>query len=211
MEASGVDYTVLGGEESCCGYVEHLAGSDTFNERVEGNMEKFSIVDPRMIVTPCAGCYKNLKKLYPKEFMVFHMSQFVQMMLEEDKMTLRKKVKKRVIYHDPCDLGRHMQVYDEPREVLSSILGLELTEFAKNRSSAACCGGGGGLMAYDSSMSLEIAAKRVQEAMEGTAEVLVTACGSCKDTLKKGLRKVPKSVRRELRIADITEIIAEAL
>jgi glycolate oxidase len=143
--------------------------------------------------------------------MVFHMSQFVQMMLEEDKMTLRKKVKKRVIYHDPCDLGRHMQVYDEPREVLSSILGLELTEFAKNRSSAACCGGGGGLMAYDSSMSLEIAAKRVQEAMEGTAEVLVTACGSCKDTLKKGLRKVPKSVRRELRIADITEIIAEAL
>jgi glycolate oxidase len=211
MNASGIDFTVLGGEENCCGYVEYLAGSDTFQDRVGGNMEKFAQVDPRMIVTPCAGCYKNLKKMYPKEFMVFHISQFVQMMLEEGKMTLRKQVKNKVIYHDPCDLGRHMNVYDEPREVLKSILGLELLEFEKNRSSAACCGGGGGLMAYDSDMSLAIARKRVEDAVDSGAGVLVSACASCKDSLKKGLRKVPKSKRRDLRIADLTEIIAEAL
>jgi glycolate oxidase len=211
MEASGIDFTVLGGEENCCGYVEYLAGSDTFQDRVDGNMEKFAIVDPRMIVTPCAGCYKNIKKMYPKEFMVFHISQFVQMMLEEGKMTLRKQVKKKAIYHDPCDLGRHMNVFDEPRDVLKSILGLELLEFEKNRSSAACCGGGGGLMAYDSDMSLAIARKRVEDAIESGADVLISACASCKDSLKKGLRKVSKSKRRDIQIADLTEIIAEAL
>jgi glycolate oxidase subunit GlcD len=211
MEASGVDFTVLGGEENCCGYVEYLVGAPSFQERIESNMEKFNKVDPRMIVTPCAGCYKNLKKSYPKEFMVFHISQFVHMLLEEGKLTLRKAVNSKVIYHDPCDLGRHMGVFDEPREVLKSILGLELIEFPENRENAACCGGGGGLMAYDSQMSLEIARKRVEKAIDSGAQVLVSACASCKDSLRKGLRKVPKDKRDEIFVTDLTEIIAEAI
>jgi len=211
MQAAGANFTVLGQEEDCCGYVQYLAGSRDFEERVESNMKKFSEVEPRMIVTPCAGCYKMLKTIYPKEFMVFHISQFVQGLLEEGKLNLGKSLDKRVVYHDPCDLGRHMQVYDEPRQILRAIPGLELAEFEKNRSNAVCCGGGGGLMAYDREMSLDISRRRVENALQSGTDILVSACASCKDTLKKGLRLIPKAKRSSLLIKDITELIADAL
>ncbi|MFQ5905586.1 MAG: FAD-binding and (Fe-S)-binding domain-containing protein, partial [bacterium] len=176
MHAAGADFTVLGQDEDCCGYVHHLVGSKDFEKRVRANMKKFGEVEPRMIVTPCAGCYKTLKTMYPKDFMVFHISQYLHGLLEEGKLTLRKSFDRKVVYHDPCDLGRHMQVYDEPREILKAIPGLELVEFEKNRSGAVCCGGGGGLMAYDREMSLDISRRRVENALQSGADTLVSAC-----------------------------------
>lgn len=211
MQAADVDFTVLGEDEDCCGYVHYLAGSADFMKRVKSNMKKFKELRPRMIVTPCAGCYRALKTLYPKEFMVFHISEYVKGLLEEGKLKLANLVTKKVVYHDPCDLGRHMNVYDEPREVLRSIPGLVLTEFEKNRSSAVCCGGGGGLMAYDREMSLDISKRRLAEVLEEDVDVVVSACAACKDTLRKGLRAIPKEKRGTLTVADITELIAEAL
>ena len=211
MQAADVNFTVLGEDEDCCGYIHYLAGSADFMKRVHGNMKKFKELKPRMIVTPCAGCYRTLKTLYPKEFMVFHISEYVKGLLEEGKLKLSKLVAKKVIYHDPCDLGRHLNLYDEPREVLRSIPGLVLTEFKNTRSSAVCCGGGGGLMAYDREMSLDISKRRLAEPLEQQVDVLVSACASCKDTLRKGLRAFPKEKRGALTVADITELIAKAI
>jgi glycolate oxidase len=143
--------------------------------------------------------------------MVFHISEYVKGLLEEGRLKLSKLVTKKVIYHDPCDLGRHLNLYDEPREVLRSIPGLVLTEFKNTRSSAVCCGGGGGLMAYDREMSLDISKRRLAEPLEQQVDVLVSACASCKDTLRKGLRAFPKEKRGALTVADITELIAKAI
>lgn len=211
MQAADVDFTVLGEDEDCCGYVHYLAGSADFTKIVHSNMEKFKQLKPRMIVTPCAGCYRTLKTLYPKEFMVFHISEYVKELLTEGKLKLSKLVTRKVIYHDPCDLGRHLNLYDEPREVLRSIPGLVLTEFEKNRGSAVCCGGGGGLMAYDRKMSLDISKRRLEELQGQDLDLLVSACASCKDTLRKGLRQIDREKRGALTVADITELIAEAI
>jgi glycolate oxidase len=116
-----------------------------------------------------------------------------------------------VIYHDPCDIGRHMSIYEPPRNVLKAIPGLELMEFKLNRALAKCCGGGGGLKGYDGELSSILAAKRVAEAMDLGAEVIVSACPTCKSNLKLAAAKLQRERKQRMRVMDITEVVAEAL
>jgi glycolate oxidase len=117
----------------------------------------------------------------------------------------------KVVYHDPCDIGRHMNIYDQPRNVLSKIPSVELVEFPLNKNLAKCCGGGGGLKAYDTEMSLEIAYKRIQQAQGVGAEIIVSACPACKSNLQLAASRLRKEKKGRLKVMDITELVAEAL
>ena len=216
MDNLGVGYAVLGEEENCCGYVAHLIGAEkSFQECMEKNVETLSELNPKMIVTTCAGCHRTLRDLYREysdfDVEVLHAVEYMDRLISEGKLEFKGEFPRKVIYHDPCDIGRHMNIYEPPRNVLKSIPGLELMEFKLNRALAKCCGGGGGLKGYDGALSSTLAENRVAEAMDMGAEVIVSACPTCKSNLKLAGAKLQKERRQRMKVMDITEIVAEAL
>lgn len=215
LDAAGVDYTVLGAEEICCGFPLYLMGSDEFEGHAEKVIKKIKETGARELVTPCAGCYKTFRKLYPKigdlGLEVYHSVHYLEKLINEGKIKFKGALGKKVTYHDPCDLGRTFQIFEEPRNILKSIPGLEFVEMEKNRLLARCCGGGGLVMAKDHNLASGMAAERVRDALAVGAEIIVSGCAACKDNLLKGSRKIPKEERGRLRIIDITEVVAESM
>lgn len=216
MDKLGVKYGILGEKEYCCGYVAYLVGDNgSFQDCLEKNVELFSEVSPNMIVTTCAGCHRTLRDLYPEhsdfDVEVLHAVEYMDRLVSDGELEFTREFPMKVVYHDPCDIGRHMGIYEPPRNVLRAIPGLDLMEFKLNRALARCCGGGGGLKGYDGELSSILAEKRVAEAMDMGAEVIVSACPTCKSNLKLAGAKLQKERRQRIKVMDITEVMAEAL
>jgi glycolate oxidase subunit GlcD len=215
LDAAEVDYTTLAAEEGCCGFPLFLMGTDEFEPHAKKAIKRIQATGARELVTPCAGCYKTFKKLYPEigdlGLAVYHSVHYLDRLISEGKIVFKNELGKKVTYHDPCDLGRALNVFEEPRNILKSIPGLEYVEMARNRLQARCCGGGGGVVAYDPEMAIEMAAERVQDALDVGAEIIVSGCAACKDNLRKGAKTFPKEVRKSVKIMDITEIVATAM
>ena len=217
MDQAKIDYTALGNEEQCCGYISYLVGDQKVFERsIKNNIGQFKQMGLKEIVTTCAGCYRTFKDLYPKHngfrsIEVYHTVEYLEKLIANGRLTFRSAPKMKVAYHDPCDIGRHMNIYDPPRNVIRAIPSVELLEFPQNRNLAKCCGGGGGLKAYDTEMSSEIAYKRVQQAYSIGAEAIVSACPACKSNLQFAAARLRKEKKGRMKVMDITELVAEAL
>jgi glycolate oxidase len=215
LDNAGVSYTALGKDENCCGYISYLVGTKDFKEIADKNVDAFSKVQPKQILTTCAGCYKTIKELYPKytsfKADVIHAVQYLDQLIQDGKVKFKDGSPMKVAYHDPCDLGRHLNIFEPPRELLKKIPGVNLIEFKNNRLLAKCCGGGGGLKAFDNALSGEIAYKRMLEALEVGAEVVVSACPSCKSNLQVAAARLRKEKKGRIKVMDITELVAEAL
>lgn len=193
LEKLGEDFTVL--DEICCGSVLQRIGVD--EEEVEKlwkrNVEMVRSLGVEKVVFSCAGCYRMFKEEYPKRFELGFEVQHITEYLAGKDLKLRP-FKGVVTYHDPCHLGRHCHVYEEPRKVLAMIPGIDLREMPRNRDTAACCGGGGGVRSAYPDLSKAIAQRRVDEA--SFADMLVTTCPFCVNNLKAGAegRKSPEIV-----------------
>jgi glycolate oxidase len=217
MDRAKIDYTALGNEEQCCGYISYLVGDEKEFERcIKDNKSHFERMGLKEIVTTCAGCYRTFKDLYPKHngfpsIQVYHTVEYLEKLIANGKLTFKNGAKMKVAYHDPCDIGRHMNIYDPPRNVIRAIPSVELIEFPQNRNLAKCCGGGGGLKAFDTEMSLEISYKRAQQASGMGADVIVSACPSCKSNLQVAAARLRKEKKGKMKVMDITELVAEAL
>ncbi len=214
LKRASVSFSAQGTEEQCCGYLAYLVGSDDFEEIARKNIQKIKNRSPKFIVTPCAGCTKTFRELYPKitgfEIPVYHTTEYVQKLIEEEKLNFATPIGKRVAYHDPCDLGRHLKVYDPPRAVLKALPGVELVEFPTNRNLAKCCGGGGGLKAFDIDLSGEVARERILEAERIGAELVVSGCPSCKSNLQVAAARLRKEKKAKIKVLDITELVVQA-
>ncbi len=215
LKQASVPFSAQGTEEQCCGYLAYLVGSDHFEEIAKQNIEKIKKRKPKLMVTPCAGCTKAFRELYPKiasfEIPVYHTTEYLQKLIEEGKLHFKKLIGKKVAYHDPCDLGRHLKVYDPPRAVLKALPGVELLEFPTNRNLARCCGGGGGLKAFDINLSGEVARERILEARRIGADLVVSGCPSCKSNLQVAAAKLRKEGKAKIKVMDITELVLESL
>ncbi len=215
LDAAQVDYTTLAADEGCCGFPLFLMGSSEFESHAERLIQKIRDTGARELVTPCAGCFKTFKKIYPEMgdlgLDVYHSVQYLEKLINAERIRLDGDLGKKVTYHDPCDLGRAFEIFDEPRNILKKIPGLEYVEMARNRLQARCCGGGGGLQANDPQMAEAIAAERVRDALAVGAEIIVSGCAACKDNLRKGAKAIPKQERGKIKIMDITEVVANAL
>jgi glycolate oxidase subunit GlcD len=216
LDKAGVKYAVLGERENCCGYVAYLVGSEEeFEESMEKNLALFSDLKPDLIVTTCAGCHRTLRDLYKEhsdfDVEVLHAVEYMDRLISEGALEFTGEFPSKVIYHDPCDIGRHMNIYEPPRSVLQAVPGLELMEFKLNRALAKCCGGGGGLKGFDGDLSSALAEKRVAEAMDLGAEIIVSACPTCKSNLKLAAAKLQRERKQRMKVMDITEVVAEAL
>lgn len=217
LSRAGVETATLGEKETCCGYLAHLAGNeDAFRRAADRNAESLKAVGAPTIVTPCAGCFKTLHKLYPGlgvnlDAKIMHLTDYVLELVKSERLELKKPLKKTVAYHDPCDLGRHMGRYDEPRELLGAIPGIELVEMARNREQARCCGGGGGVGATDPDLGVEMAVSRVEDAVAVGADLLVSSCAACKKNLSKGAQKLRRRGGKRIKVADLSEVILSSV
>jgi len=215
LEAASVDFTTLSMNENCCGFPLYLMGSSDFESHAKNLMEQIKETGAQELVTPCAGCYKTFKKIYPEigDFgvEVYHSIHYLEKLIDEGRIRFEGELGKKVTYHDPCDLGRAFQIFEEPRDILKRIPGLEYVEMARNRLQARCCGGGGGVQANNPEMAVDMAAERVRDALAVGAEIIVSGCAACKDNLRKGSKAIPKKERGKIKIMDITEMVANAM
>jgi Fe-S oxidoreductase len=205
----------MGEEERCCGDPLIMVGQ-LFLAREEARYNWERLKDKR-VITSCAGCFRTFREEYPKllgeEYKVnaVHTVQLLAGLINEGKIKFKKKgeTKEKVTYHDPCELGREMKVFDEPRTIIEAIPGVELVEMVRNREKTWCCGGGGGVKGTNYDMSIEIATDKVKEALATGAKRIVSACPSCKMNINDGIKAL--GMEAEIKAIDITELVVEAL
>jgi heterodisulfide reductase subunit D len=206
MLKMGIDFSILGDGEVCCGYPLLLAGLPP-DDQIERNTTLLATLGATKLVTACPSCFYTFKELYPELGMeLWHTSEFLLQILEERALALRPFPKK-VTYHDPCDLGRKSGIYEAPRQVLQSIPGLELVEMEANRAEAFCCGGGGNMESIDPALSATIADRRLAQAQAVGAEVIASACQQCERTLAMAARRA----KARIRVVDIAQLVREAM
>ncbi|MFX1378191.1 MAG: (Fe-S)-binding protein [Promethearchaeota archaeon] len=211
------DFTMLGKEEGCCGYVLISAGLwDEAKKIASDVIKRVENTNAETLITPCSGCYYTFTRLYPEVLdrqmpcEILHTSQFFENLIKTEKVKL-KPLDMRVTYHDPCSLGRHSNVYDAPRNVLKAIPSLELIELPMNRNCARCCGGGGGLWSYNNDASLKSTQARLKEDLIPiNVNVLTTACPQCQLNFRFASR-MKKIGDKATKIYDITELFDRAM
>ena len=202
LKAANVKYETLD-DEKCCGSVLLRTGFlDDAIEQMNGNLKD---LEGRTILTSCAGCYKTLKEDYKKylsvELKVIHISQLLEQLIKENKISIKGKDNLNVTYHDSCHLGRHAGEYEAPRNVINSISNLVEMENIKEKSR--CCGSGGGVKSAYGELSDSIANLRIKEAEETGADLLVSACPFCKLNLSQN--------SDDLEVLDLSEFVLEHL
>lgn len=213
LTRAGADFTTLGGAEWCCGFPYLGLGlPDAAATVAAHNVAAVRALGVRTVVTTCPSCYHMWQHTYPQllgealDVEVLHASELLTRLLAHGAIEL-SPLDEVVTYHDPCDLGRNSGVYEAPRQLLRAIPGVELVEMADNRENALCCGGGGNLEAVNPDLAATIAARRVAQALETGARVLVTPCQQCKRTLANAARRE----RARLKVLDLTEYLLRAL
>jgi heterodisulfide reductase subunit D len=172
------------------------------------NVEKIKETGAKKVVTSCAGCYRTLKKDFEKfgveyNFEVFHTAEVLKDLIDSGKIKFKSEYKKTVTYHDPCHLGRHMGIYEIPREIYKSIPGIKFVEMRRNRNHAWCCGAGGGVKIGYPDWAVEISENRLEEALETGASVLSSTCPFCKTNLSDANVKY----NYNFEVLDLVEII----
>jgi Fe-S oxidoreductase len=210
LNKSGVDYGFIGDSETCCSSEVHNLGEEgLFEMMIEDNTELLNSYDAARLVTISPHCYSTFKNQYPGlKAEVIHYTHLLKEILEENKLELTGEFPQKIVYHDPCFLGKQNGVFDEPRYILGRIPGAEIVEFDRSRERSLCCEGGGGKMWVESESRLErLAEVRVKDAKALGASILAVACPFCVLTLDDAVKA--KGFEEEMRVAEILEIIGE--
>ena len=208
LHKAGCEIGVLGEEEACCGNeIRRIGETGLFEVLQEENMACFQEYGVKEIIALSPHCMNTLKKEYgDHNIRITHYTEIVSKMIQEGAIKPRLPYAKKVIYHDPCFLGKQNNIYDEPRNILRSIEGLELLEFSRSRETSLCCEGGGGRMFYETETTYKRNSEvRVEEAIEKGADLVVTSCPFCLMTLEDPAKE------KELPVKELSEILMEVL
>lgn len=217
LNALGVDFGILGPEESSDGDSQRLAGErGLFEMLAEKNGTAFNKYEFKEIITTDPHAYNAIKNEYPGlgiTFPIRHYTEFLAGQLDLLKPLLKHEVKAKVAYHDPCYLGRANGIYDQPRAILQSIPGVELVEMSHNHKNSLCCGGGGGGMWLDGfqweKAHVRLSEWRVGEALATGAEILAVACPYETPRFEDAAKTVQGA--GQLKVRDIAELLVEAM
>ena len=213
LKKAQVDFGILGSRETCSGESVRKAGDEQlFQTLAQTNIDTFKELGVKKIVTTSPHSYHTIKNEYPElggNFEVIHYSQLFSELIKEGRLKPTKELNKKVTYHDPCYLGRHNGIYDEPREVLHSIPGIELVEMPRSRENSLCCGGGGSGIWMETKKGERFANIRLEEAIEAGASVIAVACPFCMCMFEDSLLTMDKG--NIIEIKDIAELIQEVI
>jgi len=209
LNRAGIDFGILGPGENCCGEsIRKTGDEELFKRLARENIKTFIDNGVKKILVSSPHCYHTFKNEYPEfkvNFEVVHISQYLLELINEGRLEFTTEYGKKVTYHDPCYLGRHNGIYDEPREVLKKAPGLELIEMADLRQDSLCCGGGGGRIWMETPKGQRFSDLRLEQAIGVGAEVLVTACPYCITNFEDS--RLNREDSDVIEIKDITEII----
>lgn len=206
---AGEDFALLGEEESCCGFPLIVGGASQDWQWLRAkNVEKIKKMQAKKMIFNCASCYHTYtheyKELLP-EVEMFHSIEYLHHLVTKGKLKF-KEFKAKVTYHDPCDLGRGCGIFEQPREVIKAIPGIEFVEMPKNRKLGTCCGGGGDMEMVDADLVNEVAATLVGEIEKTGADIVISGCGQCKRMIMNAI----KAKKAKVKVLDTTELMLEA-
>jgi len=211
----GVDYVVLGSEEEwCCGdHILRMGERGLFEELAAHNASSFRRYGVSRIITVSPHCYyafKNEKPYTDVKATVQHYTEVLGEALDKGRLRFSKAMSKRVMYHDPCFLGKRSKVYEAPRKILEAIPGLKLVEARRNKENSFCCGGGAGrIWIEEAPYDKRPCVNRVKEAVELDVDVIATSCPFCISTLEDAVKVL--EVEGKIAVRDILEIVKETL
>jgi len=212
LEAADVDFGIVHPDEWCCGSIFFRTGVwNLARELASHNLEVLKASGAKKVVIHCAGCFRTIAKDYVElfgklPFEVVNAVDLIRDLLKEGKLKL-EKANVKVTYHDPCHLGRHMGIYEAPREILKMMPGVKFVEMKRIRDASWCCGAGGGVKSGFPELAVEIAKDRIKEAEETGADYLVTACPFC----IMNLQDAKEALGSKIRVLDIVELVADNL
>jgi len=214
LQSAKVDFGLLGDDEWCCGFPLMSSGfAKDFEEFAAHNIERVNNTGAKVLVTSCPSCYHMWSHTYTSavkdikmNFKVLHMVQYLCILAKDGKIKLNP-VDSKVTYHDPCDLGRNSGIYDEPRDLIKMIPGVEFVELENSREYATCCGGGGNVESIDTELSANIASIKAKEIIATGADIVTTACQQCVRTIATALKKE----KSKIKAIDISQLILDSI
>ncbi len=214
LDKAGLSWGTLGKDEMCCGdSLRRLGNEFVFDRMAKENVHTFKERGVKKVIAACPHCLSTLKNDYRQygiELEVIHHTELISNLLAEGKIKMNKQVEAlgKIIVHDSCYLGRHNDIYDAPRDVLSKVSGAPPLEFERNRESSFCCGAGGGRMWMEEQTGTRINRTRVKEAIEKNPDTICVSCPFCMTMFEDGLKDEQV---QDVRVRDLTEIVAEGL
>jgi len=217
--AAGMEMA-LSKEEWCCGSIAARIGEyKSIDALMRHNIDILKQMGAKTVFTACAGCYRTLKKDYPEilgqdlPFEVKHITEVLVELLNSNKIPFKPEAAEniKVTYHDPCHLGRHMDLYEIPRELIAKIPGVELHEMKRNRKHAWCCGAGGGVKSQFPDLAKDISKERIREAIESGADILTTSCPFCIGNLRDAYEEMEPEVKEKIKVIDVIDFIASKI
>ena len=212
LKRARIDFGILGPEENCCGEsVRKIGGEDTFQSLAAANIKLFNEKGVKKIITTSPHCLYTFSKEYAElggEFEVMHYAQLLGQLVEDGKMKISKDFAKKVVFHDPCYLGRHNEVYEAPRKLLDALPKVERVEMDRFGAESICCGGGGGRIWTETDPGARFGDLRITDAIAKKCDMIATACPYCTIMLDASNIGVGNE---DLKIKDIAEILDEAM
>ncbi len=205
LERAGEDFTILGEEEWCCGFPLIIAGLPEEAEALrQHNLEKLRELGAGRVVFSCPSCFYTWGNYYkPEGVELLHSTLYIQRLIQEGRLEM-EEFQQLTTYHDPCDLGRGMKVFEPPREIIKAGA-RNFVELPENRERGFCCGGGGDLEMTDADITNKISMSLLNAIGSTNAEMVVTACQQCKRMLLNSVREDNSSIE----VKDIVELVLE--
>jgi Fe-S oxidoreductase len=211
LQEAGISFAILGSRELCNGDPARRIGNEyLYQELARRNIETLNSVDARKIVVNCPHCLNTLKNEYPDfggSYEVIHHTELFARLIAEGKVRPTSSVDEVLTYHDPCYLGRHNGVYDQPREVLRRIPGVRTTEMPRHRERSFCCGAGGSRMWLEEHLGKRINVERTEEAISTGAHTMGVACPFCLIMLDDGA----KAKGERIQVLDVAQVVAQSI
>lgn len=210
MKEAGVSFAILGNEEKNSGDTPRRMGNEfLFQQLCADNIATFQKYKVQKIVTTCPHTYHTFKNEYPEFGLtadVFHHTELLDLWVKEGRLKPQHEVRERITYHDSCYLGRYNEVYEEPRNVLRAIPGVELVEQNRSRENSMCCGAGGGMMWMEETAGTRVNVARTEQLLSVKPTVISSACPYCLTMVEDGTKL--KEVEEKVKARDIAEILA---
>ena len=213
LHRAGVKFALLGKRESCTGDPARRMGNEyLFQELAKNAVATLNEVGAKKIIASCAHCFNTLKNEYPElggNYELIHHSEILSHLVSSGRLITGDNLAGKVTYHDPCYLGRHNRVFDEPRDAINTISGLEVVEMDRNREGSFCCGAGGARMWMEENIGTRVNMNRTAEALATGANVVATACPYCIIMLDDAVKTHGES--EQALVLDISQVIELSL
>ena len=213
LKRAGVDFAILGNEETCTGDPARRMGNEyLYQVLAQQNIETMKSYNVKTVVAICPHCFNTIKNEYPHlggDFDVVHYTEFVNGLIQEGRIRPVAEIKTTISYHDSCYLGRHNGIYDAPREIANAIPGVELVEMTRCREKGFCCGAGGGHMWIEESRGPRINHARTEQFFETDAETVGVSCPFCLQMFEEGIGSLDQENRKQAK--DLLEVLDESI